>query len=65
MKFSPRVTQFKPCDFVSLLWDNDDINDDDDDDDDDDDNEDDERDNSNDNDIIGISLNLTKTELNL
>ena len=64
MKFSPRVTQFKPCDFVSLLWDNDDINDDDDDDD-DDDNEDDERDNSNDNDIIGISLNLTKTELNL
>ena len=61
MKFSPRVTQFKPCDFVSLLWDNDDINDDDD----DDDNEDDERDNSNDNDIIGISLNLTKTELNL
>ena len=61
MKFSPRVTQFKPCDFVSLLWDNDDINDDDD----NDDNEDDERDNSNDNDIIGISLNLTKTELNL
>ena len=61
MKFSPRVTQFKPCDFVSLLWDNDDINDDDD----DDDNEDDERDYSNDNDIIGISLNLTKTELNL
>ena len=63
MKFSPRFTQFTPCDFVlkciskSTLGDNDnDINGDDND---DDDNDDDECDNGNDNDIIGILLNLT------